>query len=92
MLTRQPGAAEFGDEEIDAFLATPNGRQIADMMRYTAIGTTADVRQFLEQFAESVQADELIVAHHAESSTARLRSVELTATAMGMAMQDVAHS
>ncbi len=44
--------------------------------------------QKAEQFAESVQADELIVAHHAENIAARLRSVELTATALGMAMQD----
>ena len=88
MISRQAGSPEYSDAEIDAFLTTPNGRQIADMMRYTAVGTPDEVRRFLERFAESVQADELIVAHHAESIAARLRSVELAATAMGIAMQD----
>jgi luciferase family oxidoreductase group 1 len=89
MLTRGPGAPEFADDEIDAFLATPNGRQIADMMRYTAIGTGDDVRRFLEEFAASVGADELIVAHHADEVGARLRSVELTAVAIGLTRERV---
>jgi luciferase family oxidoreductase group 1 len=88
MISRAPGAPEYGDAEIDAFLGTPNGQQIANMMRYTGVGTAEDVRAFLEQFADSVQADELIVAHHAEDVTSRLRSVELTAEVMGLAMQD----
>jgi len=45
-----------------------------------AVGTVDEVRRYLEQFAESVQADEVIVAHHAVDVTARLRSVELTAS------------
>jgi luciferase family oxidoreductase group 1 len=89
MITRQPGSPEFDDAEIDAFLATPSGQHIADMMRYTAIGTGDDVRAFLEDFAASVRADELIVAHHAEDVTARLRSVELTALAMGITRETV---
>jgi putative transposase len=89
MISRRPGAPEYGDAEIDAFLTTPNGRQIADMMRYTAVGTAGDVRGFLEQFAASVRADELIVAHHGEDVRARLRSVELTAVAMGISMESV---
>jgi hypothetical protein len=59
------------------------------MMRYTAIGTGEDVRRFLEEFAGSVGADELIVAHHAEEVGARLHSVELTAVAMGIARESV---
>ena len=89
MISRQAGAVEYSDAEIDAFLTTPNGRQIADMMRYTAVGTPDEVRRFLAQFAESVQADEVIVAHHAEDTAARLRSVELTARALGITPQDV---
>ncbi|WP_214401352.1 LLM class flavin-dependent oxidoreductase [Pseudonocardia lacus] len=89
MISRQPGAPEYDDAEIDAFLATPNGRHIADMMRYTAIGTGDDVRRFLADFAASAQADELIVAHHAEDLGARLRSVELTAAAVGITRESV---
>jgi putative transposase len=84
MISRRPGAPDYSDAEIDAFLTTPNGRQIADMLRYTAVGTEDEVRRFLEQFADSVHADELIVAHHAQDVTARLRSVELTAAALGL--------
>ncbi|MFC4946270.1 LLM class flavin-dependent oxidoreductase [Pseudonocardia sp. GCM10023141] len=82
MIARGPATPEYSDAEIDAFLTTPNGRQIADMMRYTATGTASDVRRFLEEFAASVQADELIVAHHSQDIADRLRSVELTADAM----------
>ena len=34
----------FTDEEADAILASPQGRQIAEMMRYTAVGTPELVR------------------------------------------------
>jgi len=89
MIMRQPGAPEYGDAEIDAFLATPQGQQIANMMRYTAVGTGEDVRAFLTGFAESVGADELIVAHHSDDLAARLRSVEVTALAMGLTKESV---
>jgi luciferase family oxidoreductase group 1 len=89
MITRQPGAGEYSDAEIDAFLTTPNGRQLADMMRYTAVGTGEDVRRFLEEFAATSRADELIVAHHADDVADRLRSVELTAAAMGISKERV---
>jgi luciferase family oxidoreductase group 1 len=89
MISRQSGGREYSDAEIDAFLTTPNGQQIADMMRYTAVGTPDEVRRFLEQFAASVRADELIVAHHAQDIAARLRSVELTSAALGLTPQDV---
>jgi luciferase family oxidoreductase group 1 len=73
---------EFTDAEIDAFLASPNGRHLAAMTKYTAVGDGDDVRAFLEEFAASAGADELITAHHAEEVADRVRSVELTAKAM----------
>ncbi|HEY0261370.1 MAG TPA: LLM class flavin-dependent oxidoreductase [Lacisediminihabitans sp.] len=82
MISRGPGAPEYSDEQIDAFLLTPDGRRLADMMRYTAVGTPTEVRGFLEDFAVSAQADELIVAFQSQAIADRLRSVELTATAM----------
>src|SRR6185312_3917594 len=57
MITRGAGAPDYTDAQIDAFLTTANGQQIADMMRYTAVGTGDDVRRFLEEFAASVGAD-----------------------------------
>jgi luciferase family oxidoreductase group 1 len=82
MISRGTGTPDYSDAEIDAFLTTPNGQQIANMMRYTGVGTASQVRRFLEEFATSTQADELIVAHHSSSISDRLRSVELTADAM----------
>ena len=52
------------------------------MTRYTAVGLGEDVRQYLEEFAASVGADELILAHHAVDIADRVRSVELTGAAV----------
>lgn len=81
-ISRGPSAPEYSDEEIDAFLTTREGRGIANMMKYTGVGTGADVRDFLEEFAELAQADEVIVAHQSMTSAGRIRSLELTAEAM----------
>ncbi|APA98295.1 LLM class flavin-dependent oxidoreductase [Nocardia seriolae] len=73
---------EFSDEEIDAFLTTPQGAQLAKMTTYTAVGTPAEVVAYLEDFASDIRADELITAHHAQDVTDRVRSIELTGAAM----------
>jgi luciferase family oxidoreductase group 1 len=82
MLTRGVQGGNFTDAEIDEFLASPNGRQLAGMTRYTATGTPTEVRAYLENFAAESRADELIVAHHAADVPDRVRSVELTGDAM----------
>ncbi|HEX5255813.1 MAG TPA: LLM class flavin-dependent oxidoreductase [Mycobacterium sp.] len=88
MISRGPGGRTFTDAEIDAFLASPNGRPLTTMTRYTAVGTPPEVREYLEDFAASTQADELILAHHATRIDDRVRSVELTADAMAEATVD----
>jgi luciferase family oxidoreductase group 1 len=70
------------DAEIDAVLTSPEGQQIADMLRYAAVGRPAAVRDYLQDFGESADADELIVALQSPSSVARLRSAELLAAEM----------
>lgn len=82
MLSRGPATPEYSDDQIDAFLTTPEGRNIANMMRYAAIGTPDEVRAYLSEFAEATGADELILAHQSPLIDGRLRSVELTANAM----------
>lgn len=67
------------DEEADALLASPQGRQIAGMMRYLAVGTPGTVREYLSAFAEHADADELITAHASPTVEERLRSLDLTA-------------
>jgi luciferase family oxidoreductase group 1 len=78
------GGGEFSDDEIDQFLASPGGEQLSAMTRYTAVGDPDEVRAFLESFAKSTGANELITAHHAIDLDDRLRSVELTAKAIGI--------
>ena len=82
MLSRGPSSPVYSDEQIDAFLMTPDGRSIADMTRYSAVGTPSQVRSYLEDFAATAHADELIVAHQSPVVADRLRSVELTAAVM----------
>jgi luciferase family oxidoreductase group 1 len=82
MISRGPATPDYSDAQIDEFLTTPNGRQLASMMTYSAVGTPAEVRDYLEDFARHAQADELILAHQSPELPERLRSVELTAEAM----------
>jgi luciferase family oxidoreductase group 1 len=82
LLARGPAAPAYSDEQIDDFLLTLEGRNIANMMRYSAVGTPAQVRAYLEDFAASAQADELIIAHQSRNIADRLLSVALTAGAM----------
>ncbi|GIE80747.1 putative luciferase-like protein [Actinoplanes philippinensis] len=89
-IARGAGGRNYTDAEIDAFLASPGGQNLAAMTRYTAVGTPGEVRDYLTEFAATAQADELITAHHAQSLPDRLRSVELTGAAM--AAPAAAHS
>ncbi|NNH68603.1 LLM class flavin-dependent oxidoreductase [Nocardia uniformis] len=91
MIARGPASADFSDAEIDAFLASPNGHQLASMTKYTAVGTPAEIRSYLDDFAAGIHADELITAHHATRIDDRVRSVELTGTAMVAAAEPVAN-
>jgi len=79
MMQRGPVAREFSDAEIDAFLLSPGGAQIAQMARYTAVGTAAEVRDYLEDFAAKAHADELITVHGALDVNDRERSLRITA-------------
>jgi luciferase family oxidoreductase group 1 len=67
------------DAEADDVLASPAGRQIEGMMRYSAVGTRDEVREYVEGFAKHADADELIVVHPSPTIEQRLRSVELLA-------------
>lgn len=75
---------ELGDDQIEALLASPQGRQILEMMRYTAIGTAERVRAAIDEFTRHADADELMLVHSAPTIEQRLRSLELTAAACGI--------
>jgi luciferase family oxidoreductase group 1 len=73
---------ELSDDEADAILESPQGRQIAQMMHYSAVGTPGRVTAYLEEFAERAGVDELITAHASPTIDQRLRSVDLLADAI----------
>ena len=70
------------DEQADQLLAQGAAHHVDQMLTYAAVGTPAEVGDYLENFAKRAKADELIVAHQAPSTEGRLRSVTLTAEAM----------
>lgn len=75
------GQERLTDEEAEAILDSGAARQVEEMITYTAVGTGADCRDYLEQFAKLTEADELITAHQNNETAGRLRSVALLAEA-----------
>jgi luciferase family oxidoreductase group 1 len=72
----------LSDLDVDLLLESPEGRHLAHMARYSAVGTAAEVRDYLAKFAAHADADELITVHPSPTVAARLHSVELTASAL----------
>jgi luciferase family oxidoreductase group 1 len=72
---------DLSDVEADLLLRR-GGAHVDQMFTYAAIGDGSEVARYLDRFRDHVGADELITAHHAASTEARLQSVALTAEAM----------
>jgi luciferase family oxidoreductase group 1 len=70
------------DEQADQLLAQGAGHHVSSMLTHTALGTPAQVGEYLDGFRKQADADELIIAHQAPGTEGRLRSVTLTAEAM----------
>ena len=73
------GGRTLSDEEAEIVLDTPSGRQILNMMRYTAVGTPEVAETWLTEFAARVGIDELIVACPVVDREGWFRSFELLA-------------
>lgn len=82
MVARVSDGPALSDDEIDAFLETPNGAFVKGMTVYSAVGTPAQAADYLATFKVQADADELIVACHSPSVRQRLRSFELLAGAL----------
>ncbi|WP_411730861.1 LLM class flavin-dependent oxidoreductase [Paeniglutamicibacter sp.] len=76
---------EFTDAEVEMLLDSPHGDSIMNMLKYTAVGNGTAVAEYLQEFARTAQADELITVHNAGDPAQRLESVKITAKAMSMA-------
>jgi luciferase family oxidoreductase group 1 len=73
---------DLTDEQADQLLAAGVGDQVDQMLTYSAVGTPAQVSDYLDGFIRHTEADEVIVAHQAPTIEGRLRSVTLLAEAM----------
>ena len=49
------------------------------MMHYSAVGDPQTVKEYLDEFAEHADADELIVVHSSPTVETRLHSLDLVA-------------
>jgi luciferase family oxidoreductase group 1 len=73
---------DLSDVEADLLLRRGGAQQVDQMFTYAAVGDGPEVASYLDRFRDHVGVDELITAHHAPSTEARLQSVTLTAEAM----------
>jgi luciferase family oxidoreductase group 1 len=79
---RSQDTVDLTDEQADQLLAAGVGAQVDQMLTYSAVGTPAQVSDYLDGFIRHTEADEVIVAHQATTIEGRLRSVTLLAEAM----------
>jgi luciferase family oxidoreductase group 1 len=70
---------EISDEEADVLLESRAGRQVLQMMEYTAVGDPPAVRSYLDDFARHADADELMVTLMSPALESRLRGATLLA-------------
>lgn len=74
---------QLSDDQLDTVVNSYQGRQIIDMLRYTAEGTSEQVAEYLEAFRKTAQADELMISLQAGSHDEVSRSMEILAEAWG---------
>jgi luciferase family oxidoreductase group 1 len=71
--------APLSDDDADFILRGPQAVHVDQMMKYTAVGTPDNVRQYLEDFARGVDADELMIVFQGSTVDVRVHALELTA-------------
>ncbi len=75
------GRGPVTDDQADELLESRAGRQVLQMMQYTAVGDPAAVTRYLDGFARHSTADELIVTLMSPTIEDRLRAATLLADA-----------
>jgi luciferase family oxidoreductase group 1 len=72
----------FNDEEADLILSSPAGLHVQQMVTCSAVGTPAEISEYIAAFADHADADELITVHPSPTAETRLRSIELLASSV----------
>lgn len=67
------------DDEVDALMDSPTGHQVRQMQTYAALGTSADLGEWIERFAVHADADEVMLAPNGTSSDQQLATVDALA-------------
>lgn len=73
------------DQQVEQIVASYQGQQILEMLKYSAVGTKDEVRDYLEQFQQSVGADELMISLQSTTHDSVLHNMELLAEAWELA-------
>jgi alkanesulfonate monooxygenase SsuD/methylene tetrahydromethanopterin reductase-like flavin-dependent oxidoreductase (luciferase family) len=74
-----PGRS-LSDDDADALVSSRAGRQVLQMMEYTAVGDARAVARYLAEFAAISQADELIVTLMSPTLDDRLHAATILAS------------
>lgn len=69
------------DEQVEQIVVSYQGKQILDMLEYSAVGTPDEVREYLEGFQTTAGADELMISLQSTSHENVLHNMELLAGA-----------
>jgi alkanesulfonate monooxygenase SsuD/methylene tetrahydromethanopterin reductase-like flavin-dependent oxidoreductase (luciferase family) len=64
-------------DDIDRFWSAAEKAVIAQVLRYSFVGSAASIANGLRDFLEATKADELMVTAHMHAQAARLRSLEV---------------
>jgi luciferase family oxidoreductase group 1 len=76
---------ELTDDQVDEVLASPQAVHIDEIFTHAAVGTVDEVAGRIASFRTATGVDEVITSHYANTTAARVRSLELTAQAVGLA-------
>lgn len=70
---------ELSDQDVEDLRHHPAGEQVLTMLSRTAVGQPEQVKQWLNDFAQQVQADEVMVVNLAPDEAVQQRTLELLA-------------
>ena len=80
----------LSDDDADFILRSPQAVHVDQMMTYTAVGTPAEVSEYLDAFATRADADELMIVFQGSTVDVRVHALELVAEASHPRAEDLA--
>jgi len=84
----RPGPLRPPDDGFEASLAPFERVMLADMLSYSVVGTGEQIEAGLARIVERTGANELMVASQIYDHSARVRSYEITARAVGLSLPE----